>query len=58
MKMKEFGPHRGARPWRPSLDPPMYYTFIYSNIHNLSEKEPKTPENPIFKTQFETQIQF
>ena len=33
---------------------PIYYT----NIHNLSEKELKTPENPIFKTQIETQTQF
>ena len=24
MKMKEFGPRGGARPWRPPLDPPMY----------------------------------
>ena len=23
MKMKEFGPRGGARPWRPLLDPPM-----------------------------------
>ena len=23
MKMKEFGPPGGARPWRPPLDPPM-----------------------------------
>ena len=24
MKMKEFGPPGGARPWRPPLDPPMW----------------------------------
>ena len=35
---------------------PIYYTYIYSNIHNISEKELKSPENPIFKTQFKTQI--
>ena len=33
----------------------MYYRYIFLNIHNPSEKEPKTPENPIFKTQFKTQ---
>ena len=26
----------------------IYYTYICSNINNLSEKEPKTPEKPIF----------
>ena len=35
----------------------IYYTYIYSNIHNLPEKEPKTPEKPIVKTQFKTQIE-
>ena len=29
MKMKEFGPPgRGARPWRPPLDPPMEYVLV------------------------------
>ena len=29
MKMKEFGPPGGgARPWRPPLDPPMYYSIL------------------------------
>ena len=36
----------------------IYYTYIYSNIHNLSDKELKSLENPIFKTQIETQTQF
>ena len=26
-------------------------------FNNLSEKEPKSPENPIFKTQFKTHIE-
>ena len=26
----------------------IYYTYICSNANNLSEKEPKTPEKPIF----------
>ena len=33
MKMKEFGP-RGARPWRPPLDPPMQ-----SELSDLLEKD-------------------
>ena len=28
MKMKKFGPRRGARPWRP-MDPPMLCTDVY-----------------------------
>ena len=32
---------------------PIYYTYIYLNINNLSEKELKSPE-----TQIETQTKF
>ena len=28
MKMKEFGPPGGARPWRPPLDPPMVWVCV------------------------------
>ena len=31
MKMKEFGPRGGARPWRPPLDPPMIPLAIICN---------------------------
>ena len=30
MKMKEFGPQGSARPWRPSLDPPITFDLVYN----------------------------
>ena len=37
---------------------PTYFTYIYIylNMHNLSEKEPKSSENPIFYTQFKLRL--
>ena len=34
MKMKEFGPLGGTRPWRPPLDPPMVYGKKFAKKEN------------------------
>ena len=40
MKMKEFGPPGGARPWRPTLDPPLFNTtvILFQDTTFTSEK--------------------
>ena len=36
MKMKEFGPPGGGRPWRPPLDPPMHTMVSVNRLKSNS----------------------